>query len=256
MCAAIVTAACNDSPSGPGSTLRLTNFQATQLGLTHALCNVNFQYLVHDELSFDVVARGVNTNLINATLHNVADDGTETLVGPVAQCTGTLTPCPSPFGPPMNVCLVQSGSVQRIRAIVRVPWTPVRTWRVFLRVTDVNTNVLEAQIERKDGLPTGNTAAIAFLEGRRTGSTTGSYSFIAHSPGIAGRRIVLTREVWANGVRLSTDTRETAETQPGTTGSFGGIIISPDPTELVGLLEERDANGNVIATDRRSTMFQ
>jgi hypothetical protein len=250
--AVLIAAACSDSPASPNSgNPQIANLTATQLGLSHALCNDAFQYRVHDELTLDVLG-ATNTNVINATLHEVIENGTAALIGSVTSCSQNVTPC---FTVP-SVCLIGSGAVKRIRAYAPVPWTPTRTWRVLLRVDGVDTNVLQAQITRPDALPTGNTAAIAYLDAQRISATVGSFSFSVYSPGIAGRRFTMTTEVWANGTRLSSFPREVIENRVGAEGFGGGIMISPDPTELVGLLEERDADGNVIATDRKTTMFR
>jgi hypothetical protein len=253
---ALSGASCDGASNAPSPFGRaeLTNLKVSQLGLRHAFCGGGFQYVVYDELVFDIIRRPASTYL-GATLHSVLDDGTDAWMGSVTQCPEDLTACASPSA----VCLTASSDGGgRIRAYASVPWTPVRTWRVFLRSGEATSNVVQADIARPDGLPFGNVAAIAFIEARRSSGTTtlGSYSLQAYSPGVAGRRITLRYEVWANGVQLSSHQLEILETRVETKGLVGGISIAPGPTELVGLLEERDVNGNLIATDRKIALFQ
>jgi hypothetical protein len=255
-CAAILSVASCGSSTGPSTfaRVRLANLEVTQLGLTHSLCGGAFAYMVQDELRFEVIGRPAS-DYVGATLQHVLDDGTETLMGTVTQCPESVTACTSPAA----VCLAgSSASGGHIRAFTRVAWTPTRTWRTFLRSGNSNSNVIQADITRSDGLPFGNLAAIAFLDAQRSGvsSTAGSFSLQAYSPGIAGRRVTLTYEVWSNGVRLSANTSSFVETRVEVRGPSGGILISSDPSELVGLLEERDAMGNVIATDRKTALFR
>ncbi len=246
----LTAAACSDSPTKPDDGPHIANFQARQLGLAHQVCNASFQYWVYDELTFDVLGVDSST-LVGTTLHEVGADGSLALVGKVAQCAATVTPCSTNT----SVCLTAPGS-GRIRVYTGVQWTPVRTWRTFLRTGSVDSNIVQADIARPDGLHTGSTASIAVIDARRTGPTVGEFTLTTYSPGVAGRRITLTREVWVNGARFSTFSSSFAEDRMGHRQTSGGILISADASEFVGLLEEHDANGNLIATDRKSVMFQ
>jgi hypothetical protein len=80
-----------------------------------------------------------------------------------------------------------------------------------------------------------------------------SYVIIAYSPGVPGRRIRLTREMWSNGVRFSQLTWEEAEiTGDPLVVSTGAANWPAGPTEFIGIMEEFDASGALIATDRKS----
>ncbi len=244
------------SPTAPAPVspfTRIRNLQAQQLGLPPALCNAGFSYQVHDELTFEVAGQSA-ASLVGATLHHALEDGTETLIGPVTQCAETVSACSAAA----SVCVRESSdSGGTIRAFARVPWTPERRWNLFLRSHAKDSNRLSATIARPDNLPMGPNAAIAFIDARRSSSTGGSYTLIAYSPAVTGRRIYLTREAWSGGVRLSTLTFEFSETPPaGTVGFSGGITITSSTTELVGIMEERDFGGNLVASDRKTIVFK
>jgi hypothetical protein len=243
-----------DSPTGPGPTLleaRLANLQARQLGLLGVVCDTGFQYVANDELTFDVETRDWS-KLEGATVHHVQEDGTETLVGQLNQCVATVTPCSRP----LSVCLLP-GSTPRegqVRIWAQLPWTPVRRWTLFVRDARRDTNRVSAEITRPDGLPHAS-AGIAFVSARRLTSTTGSFDYVIWSPGIRDRRIFVTREVWSNGVRLSSSTINFLETIPTTQGTSGAILIGTGSTELIVTIEERTLDGLILATDKKSAVF-
>ena len=243
-----------DSPAGPGPVFldaRLTNLQARQLGLAGVVCNTGFQYVAHDELTFDLKTRDWS-KLEGATVHHVQEDGTETLVGQLNQCAPTVTPCSRP----LSVCLVPGSTPgdSQVRIWAQLPWTPVRRWTLFVRGARRDTNRVSAEITRPDGLPHAS-AGIAFISARRLTSTTGSFDYVVWSPGIRDRRIFVTREVWSNGARLSTSTVNFLETIPTTQGTSGAILIGTGPTELIVTIEERTLDGLILATDRKSAVF-
>jgi hypothetical protein len=252
--------ACAENPVAPTTPaplaggMALQDFRVSQIGLTNAVCIAGFQYLVHDQLTVDITGQ-TGATLVGATVHQVDDNGATTQIATVNQCTEAASHC----GPSAVACLTRSSpDGGQVRIFTTVPWSPTRRYQLFLRSGGLDSNTVSATITRPDNLPFGPNAAIAHIDARREGSdTTGGFHVSAFNPRVAGRRIRLTREVWSNGGLLSSSTTEFQETQPTlTVGVTGGITIAAAPTELVVLLEERDAGGAVIATDRRAMFFR
>jgi hypothetical protein len=251
---ALGAGACGNSPSEPSSFGQsIANLRITQLGLAHEVCpNSGYQYLALDELTFDTAGRR-GAELVGSTVHQVRTDGTEVAVGNVEQCPETFTRCQTGS----TVCLTkssESGGTVRVRTYS--PWTPQREWRVFLRHEGKTSNTLAGTLTRQDNLPFGN-AGIAFFDAYRIDGTTGLFSVFHYNPGVSGRRFTITRELWFNGNRGSTTTSQHSEDGgAGVGGVSGGVGISTAPTEMVVTLEERDASGMVIHTERHAKFFR
>jgi hypothetical protein len=147
------------TPTTPVAGIRLSNLEASPLGLKRTLCFPGPHYVSVDELAFDVDVTG--GDILGAKLVNRSDTGVTTTLGDsIAQCSLGEGPCQD-FG---HSCLVSgSGSHGRVRAYVGADWQPVMNWRISV-VSDVaRSNELTARIDRTDDLPYGDRSGIVEL---------------------------------------------------------------------------------------------
>jgi hypothetical protein len=202
---------------------------------------------VHDEVTFEISDTG--QGVIGQQVIQLVG-GQMVFLGPVTECAATVTPCTQPT----SICALPSGQgAAKVRIYRRLDWSPQYEWKIFVRGADRDTNTRSVVVNRPEGLPHGERAAIAYIDASKNHPFY-SYVIAAYSPGVAGRRIRITREMWANGVRFSQGTYEQGENSSKLVVSTGAANWPAGPVEFVGLMEELDAAGVVIATDRK-TLF-
>jgi hypothetical protein len=245
--AAVLIGGCNQATApDPVATGSIKNLQVRQLGLTHNVCNWAWDYAVHDEVTFET-HRLSAAALVGASAIQLV--GTERIaLGTIGNCPETTTPCTAQT----TVCVTQSSQAGgTIRIYRRLEWSPQYQWNILVNMDGEDTNVLSLVVNRPEGLPFGDWAAIAHIDAGKN-LPYYSYVIVAYSPGVLGRRIRITREIWSNGIRFSQLTFERPETSARLVVSTGPSNWPPGPAEFIGIMEEIDANGVVIVTDRKS----
>jgi hypothetical protein len=242
------------SPSELVANLTLSNLQAKQLGLSHAVCGGDFEYAAIDELTFD--AEGAQSDyLIGVGLYAQRDDGSLSLLGNIAQCPASTTPCTNRRG---SVCLVNGGdNGGQVRVYARVTWVARQVWNLRVRTAGTDSNAVEAVIDRPDNLPLGPGVGVAFLEVNRTSAGSGSFRQLVFHPDVPGRMVQITREVWSGPTLFSTTTTTFAETPSNFLHSnFGGLLLPSSPFEVRVTVVERDASGTVLSSATKSVFGQ
>lgn len=252
------------TPTSPSSSLQISNLRNRELGFDTAICGGNiFQtYKVWDEVVFDY--RGAREQDLIATNVFYKDvDGRFVSFAHGAdaarECRLDASPCSNP-----NVCLLsRAGSSGTMRAWVATRWRPSWNLEMHMSVSKdgvgVDSNSLTTTVSRTtppEGVPIGETAAILSLTATRV-----SFSFVAYSPGIAGRTVEMTL-AWRPAGQPPPGTRlpfigVPAPESPNTpvvsvAGGYIGTTFPPGPVDITAELTERDASGTILANESRT----
>ena len=250
------SASCNKSspstgPTPPAGPLAISGLQAQPLGLLHQVCNVPFEYTAVDQLVFDVSAGA--SSVVGATVVHEEEGKQPVTLGAVTQCPPTITPCSS-----TSVCVTASTETStKVRIYTRVPWSPQWTWNLAVQTQSGKSNLLNALLTRPEQLPAGTLAGIADLSAQRTSQTAGTYRVVVYSPGVAGRFILISTEVYLGAQLLSTKTvtfNEAPERQIET--DSGSLTLPQAEATVTVFLQERDAAGALLARDTKSVIVR
>ena len=179
------------------------------------------------------------------------------LIGKINQCAAATQPkCEAAKNG--TVCLFSSSaSGAKLQAYAVTEWSAQWTWNISIGTTDRESNTLQsAPLIRPTNVPAGPFAGIVTYVARRDSPSSGSYTLVVYSPGIAGRRITKAVEAFVGGIRIwaSTDVWDEIVGQHDL-GEGGGIHLAAGEVTMVVTIQERDAAGSLLATESRTIIL-